>query len=109
LDYYDQEAAKNHLGYRVLPTYAVAEVADLVSAMRRALPEVHAPSLIIHSTHDGGVHPRNARAIFSHLGAQHKQLLWVEHSGHVILLEPERERAAKAILDFVAFSQQERQ
>ena len=107
LDYYDQKAAKNHLGYRVLPTYAIAEVTDLVTAMRNSLSQVHAPALIIHSTHDGGVHPSNARLIYSHLGARQKQLLWVENSGHVILLEPERERAAEAIQDFVTYVHQE--
>ena len=101
LDYRDPEAARNHLGYAWIPTRAALETGVVLAEMRRSLPAVHAPVLMIHSHGDRGVPPSNARWVFERLGSREKSLLWLQNSGHVITLEPERKRAFKAAADFI--------
>ncbi len=44
---------------------------------------------------------RAAKSIIKTLEAAKVESLFIERSGHVILLEPERDRAAEAIVNFI--------
>jgi carboxylesterase len=105
-DYQDQQAGQDHLTYPVLPTHALAEVAELTRETRKVLSQITSPTLLIHSTNDRGVPMDNAEAIYNEVGSADKELVLVEHSGHVITLEPARSKMAKAILSFLARSEQ---
>ncbi len=105
-DYRDREAAQNHLTYPVLPVRAVTETARLLSVMRERLPEIRVPVLLMHSIHDGGVSPDNARSIFQQLGSEQKQLLWLENSGHVLTVEPAHRQVYASAAEFVERSGQ---
>jgi carboxylesterase len=100
-DWQNPEAAKDHICYPYFPTRSIIQLRDLLGEMRSALPNVRAPALIIHSQQDVGVVPRNAEQILTELGSPDKQLFWVEHSGHVIPREPDRELAFKTIHEFI--------
>ena len=69
--------------------------------MRKALPLVKVPVLIIHARQDQGVPAHNAEQILAALGSPDKQLMWLENSGHVIPEEPDRELAFKAAHEFI--------
>lgn len=101
LDYRNPAAARDHLAYRIYPTRSIAEVVDLLAEMRRHLPQLQVPTLLIHARDDMGVTPANAKDIYGELGSADKALLWVEDSGHVITLDPAHERAFSAVVDFV--------
>jgi carboxylesterase len=101
LDYRDPVAARDHLAYPVMPVRAVTETARLLRAMREQLGEVRAPVLLMHSIHDGGVTPENARSIFGRVGSEQKRLLWLAHSGHVLTVEPARQQVYQAAAEFV--------
>jgi carboxylesterase len=100
-DWHNPEAAKDHVDYPYYPTRAIIQLRDLLTGMRSALPEVHAPVLLIHSKQDEGVVPHNAEQILAALGSQDKQILWLENSGHVIPREPERHLAFTAADEFI--------
>ena len=104
LDYHDRRAAQEHLGYRVLPTRGLAQVARLAAEMRSTLQQIEIPVLLIHSRQDRGVHPSNAVRLLEEIGTRKKELFWVKHSGHVIPCEPERERARDAIINFISMT-----
>ena len=101
LDFHDRQAAKDHLTYSVFPTQGVIEVDRLLDQMRRALPQITIPVLVIHSHQDRGVPLDNAESIIKSLESAKVESLFIERSGHVILLEPERDRAAETIVNFI--------
>jgi carboxylesterase len=100
-DWHNPEAAKDHVDYPFYPTRAIAELRDLLTEMRTALPRIQAPVLLIHSHQDGGVGPQNAEQIYAHLTMEDKSLLWVENSGHVITREPDRQQVFEAAESFI--------
>jgi carboxylesterase len=100
-DWRNTEAAQDHVDYPAYPTRSIAELRDLLAAMRDALPEVKVPVLLVHSQDDAGVDPENAQRIYDRLGSQDKQLFFVRDCGHVVTREPERERIFEKTADFI--------
>jgi carboxylesterase len=100
-DWRNPEAARDHVDYPAYPTRAILEVRYLLAEMRRALPQVNVPVLLVHSRQDSGVLPENMQQIYNHLGTSDKQMLWVENSGHVITREPERQLVFEAAHSFI--------
>lgn len=100
-DWHDLHAAVGHLEYPLAPVRGGAELYDLLAELRRSLPSVSCPVLVIHSRGDLTVGSADAEAIFANLGSIHKELLWVEDSGHVVTCDAERERVFAAVADFV--------
>lgn len=101
MDFLDQQAAKDHLTYSVFPTRAVLETDRLLTQMSQALPSLNLPVLVIHSGRDRGVPIDNAKKLIDAIGKHNVETLILEESGHVVLLEPERERAAEKIVNFI--------
>ena len=100
-DWQDPEAAREHVSYADYPTRSIAELRDLLAAMRLALPAVTAPALLMHSRQDGGVDPTDMERIHAALGSQDKRMLWLDNCGHVITREPERQRVFEAAARFI--------
>ena len=69
--------------------------------MRDCLPEVTAPVLLIYSHYDHYIFEGSMDHIYSELGSQDKQKLWVAGGGHVITEEPTRTVVFKAASDFI--------
>ncbi len=90
-DWQNPEAAKDNIEYPHNPTRAVIQLRNLLAEMRLALPAVKAPALIIHSRKDSSVPASDAEKIYSAIGSQDRQLVWVENSGHNIPREPDRQ------------------
>jgi carboxylesterase len=103
-DWRDEAAGSEHVDYPAYPTRAIAELRDLLSEMRRCLPEVKAPVLLVHACTDtgsGGFDAGSMPKLYAALGSQDKEMLWVEDSGHVVTREPERERVFQAAAQFI--------
>jgi carboxylesterase len=100
-DWHNPEAEKDHICYPYFPIRAVLQLRDLLGEMRKGLPKVHVPVLIVHSKQDAGVVPANAEQIYNALGSQDKQILWVENSGHVIPREPDRQLVFSTTAEFI--------
>jgi carboxylesterase len=64
----------------------------VVSQARHAAPRVAAPTLVMHSRLDPRIAVRDAEENYAALGASEKELEWVEHSGHVISVDHDREQ-----------------
>ncbi len=85
-----------------LPVSAIDELVRVTEQGRRCVREIGAPLLIIHSKRDETALPASADEIF-HLatGAQSRSLHWMEQSGHVITIGPEREEVYRLVISFV--------
>lgn len=100
-DFYYPKAASTHLEYPQYPIRAAAELYDLIAAMRQHLPEIRCPVLIVHSRRDRSVPFADAGELMAELGAQDKQSLWLEHSGHVVTRDSEHQTVFNAVAAFV--------
>lgn len=102
------EAARYWVQYEDSPVGTVADLLDLIDAAREVLPRVAAPALVIQSHADETVHPESGDIIYERLGSRVKQLLWLQRSRHVALLDSERDLIHRAILEQVSHSARSR-
>ncbi len=100
-DWQNPDAAKDHVEYPYFPTKGLIQLRDLLAEMRSALPKVLVPALIVHSKQDGSVPIQHAEKIFAELGTSDKELMFVEHCGHVIPREPDRQIVFDKVDQFI--------
>jgi carboxylesterase len=93
--------AVDHLEYPLAPVRGAVELYDILVELRRQLPSVTCPALVVHSHGDLGVRGTSAEAILAHLGSAEKQLVWLENSGHVVTRDAERGRVFDEVSSFV--------
>ena len=99
--WFDKEAFKQHVAYPKNPVRSAGELNKLLAIMRKSLPNVKVPTLLIHSRNDDYVFRESMEKIHAALGSTDKQMIWVEGGGHVITEEPTRAAVFKAAADFV--------
>ncbi len=100
--WFDQEAWRDHISYPQNPVRSIGELKELVAQMRRALPQVRVPVLLIHSKDDSYVSPEDMERIFAGLvNAPDKARLYITGSGHVVTRDAAREEVFKAVCDFI--------
>ena len=68
--------------------------------MRRALPAISAPVLLMHARHDPAVPPAHMPAIYGDLRTSDKRMVWFEESGHVLTKDAQREQVFAEVADF---------
>ena len=100
----NDDVAEFWQGYDDRPVGTVAELFDLVKAVRRNLDRVTAPALIIQSHADETVKAESAQIIYDGISSQDKRLLWLERSRHVSTLDVERHIIGEAIVDHIETS-----
>ena len=98
----DKEAFASHVSYLRNPMSSVAEMKALIHEMRKALPEIRKPVLLIHSKDDTTVLPENMEKIYAGLvNASDKTKLYVTGSGHVVTRDAVRQQVFEAALNFI--------
>ena len=100
-DYKDQQAYRDHVSYSVFPVRSITEVVKLLQLLREQLPLLRVPVLLMHAVEDRGVSPENARSIYSQVGSDEKELIWIENSGHTMTLEPARRQVYELAANFI--------
>ncbi|MFQ5435597.1 MAG: alpha/beta fold hydrolase [Anaerolineae bacterium] len=100
---------KSHLGanpywqgYRVYPLRAVMELVRLGRDVRRRLSEIQQPLLVMQGRHDETIAPDCSEIILENVASDVKEGVWLEESGHVILLEDELDLIESLTMQFVA-------
>ncbi len=87
----DPDAIDRIWCYDDLPLWGAGEVYLLQRQVRRALPKIHQPILIVQGRRDAQLHPEAAQEVFDAVASADKTLLWLERSGHNLLADGERE------------------
>ncbi|HKA90524.1 MAG TPA: alpha/beta fold hydrolase [Haliangiales bacterium] len=82
------------------PARAVASLLDFMREVRRDLPRVRTPALVIHSDHDHTAPPHSAREIVRRIASPDKKLVRLPRSFHIVTLDVERDRVAATVGDF---------
>lgn len=87
----DPEAIERVWSYDGHSLWGAAELYMLQRRVRRNLAAVHQPLLIYQGRLDNWLAPEAAQIIYDGVSSTQKQLVWLEHSGHNLLVDGERE------------------
>lgn len=87
----DPQAAERSWCYDETPLWGAGEVYLLQRRVRRALPQIHQPILIFQGRRDVHLHPEAAGELYGAVASADRRLVWLENSGHNLLIDGERE------------------
>ncbi len=88
-------------GYRVNPLRAVQELIALGHVVRRDLAKITQPVLVVQGRHDETIAPDAGQIILDNAQSDLTEMVWLEESGHIVLLEEERDAIARLTLRFM--------
>jgi carboxylesterase len=88
-------------GYNVYPLKATAEVYRLQHVVRRCLPSIHQPVLIVMGRRDRTIDLSSGDIAIQAISSSSKQLVWFERSSHCVLLDEEYPKILRTTLDFL--------
>ncbi len=100
-DVRDAEMRRRNHGLPAVPVGAVAELAKLSRRVRRLLPAISAPALVIAGGHDGTASLAGVLHVAERLGSGPAPVLTLHESGHLLAIDVERDRCAAEVLRFV--------
>ncbi|HET9849144.1 MAG TPA: alpha/beta fold hydrolase [Candidatus Dormibacteraeota bacterium] len=101
VDLGDPAAIRQLHSYARRPTVCIESFLEFLRVVRRELPQVRMPLLIMHGRHDRTVDVANAPFILNHVGSTDKQLLWWERSGHAITVDLEHDAMFATVLNWL--------
>jgi carboxylesterase len=87
----DSEATSRLWCYDQLPLWGAAETYLLQRKVRQALSHIRQPLLAYQGRHDAQLSPRAAQIVLNSVASIDKTLVWLENSGHNLLVDGERE------------------
>ena len=93
---------EGNFSYTITPVWALASLLQLIRLVKKELPRLKMPALIMQSWMDRTANPKSGQYIFDHLGSTIKKLIWLQKSGHVITRGPEQEQVFQAVEEFAA-------
>jgi esterase/lipase len=76
-----------NINYRHMPIRGLYELTRMVAEVKKTLPTVTCPTLIIQGTEDHVVEAKGAEIVRDKLGSTDKQLRWVDSKRHGIVYE----------------------
>jgi carboxylesterase len=79
---------------------AIHEGELLIKSVKRRLPQITTPALVIHAVEDDVSTPRSADFVTSHIGADHVHKVLLHNSYHMITMDNERELVADETIKF---------
>ncbi len=89
------------VGYNGLFFHSVAEFNRLAHQVRRELPKVTCPLLVVRAGHDETVRPESADWIMQRTSSSQKELLELPESGHVCVLGNENKLLFQKTAEFL--------
>lgn len=86
--------------YRWTSTAALHTLMSALPHLRRQLPDIATPALVIAARHDHVVPLRDGREAYQLLGSERKQLVILHHSYHAVTKDVERRLVAERVIAF---------
>jgi carboxylesterase len=101
VDLWNPDAVEELHSYGIRPTRSIDELRRVCAVVRKELPEVRAPVLVVHGERDRSIDPRCAREIARRLvGSKAVQLEMLPRSGHAISVDVDRDRVSDDIVQW---------
>jgi carboxylesterase len=88
-------------GYSVQPLKGARQLLRLQKTIPPLLPGIHQPVLIVQGRLDPTVHPASPQVIYDQVSSAVKELVWLENSTHCVILDKERDQAARLTINFL--------
>lgn len=95
------EPAKRWQGYTVNPVPALVQLLHLQGEVRRRLPSIHQPLLLIQGRLDTDIELRGVTMLYREIASIYKEWHWMEQSGHAVILDHEFDQVADLTRDFI--------
>ncbi len=73
----------------------------LAKQVKKELPQINCPIIILHAKEDDMVSLKNARYLYDHVGSADKTLIELENSYHMITIDLDKDRVAEEIIAFL--------
>lgn len=100
--YYADPETENRLWYyEAYPSFAVHELLKLIDHLKKRLPEIVTPLLMVYATGDPRAKPDGADYLYRRIGSSHKEKLVLEESGHIVCADAQWEAVAERTLAFI--------
>jgi carboxylesterase len=87
----DPEARQRVWCYDETPMWGAGELYLLQRQVLRTLPAIRQPILIFQGRRDAHLDPQAAQILYDRIGSEDRTLVWLQNSGHNILVDGERE------------------
>jgi esterase/lipase len=84
-EFMKNDADNPHINYLRCPVSAFVQVKKLMKKVRRSLPAIDIPALVIQAKNDPKVAPESGPAIFKLLGTDKKHFSWIDYNIHGIV------------------------
>jgi carboxylesterase len=88
-------------GYKVNSIPAYLQLISLQSQVRRRLWGIRQPLLIIQGRLDTAIDLTGVGILYQQIGSPLKELHWLEHTGHLVLLDHEVDKVTALTLSFI--------
>lgn len=88
-------------GYTVNPVRGFLQMVQLQRAVRGRLPAIRQPLLLIQGRLDTTIDLQGASLVYQEIGSVVKELHWLEHTGHLVILEHELDQVVALTLRFM--------
>jgi len=87
-------------GYSEFPGVTIRETFRLIKVVKRDLPVLTAPLLIVHATEDDMASLENARFLASEVSSSSVETFYVDDTYHVLTLDKRRDDVAARVAEF---------
>lgn len=89
-------------GASELPLNGIYQAQRLIGSIKKELPQVVSPTLVIHSREDDVASLRSPEQVYHRISAERRRKVVLDDSYHIITLDNERRRVSGEALDFLA-------
>jgi carboxylesterase len=100
-DIRDKSLKEEIPNYSKYPVRSVDQLLQLFEQVRKDLPNITIPALLIHSRKDRTIHFSNLKYIYDHIASRMKETMVLEESYHVISIDVEKEQVFNRIDHFI--------
>lgn len=84
-EFMKNDADNPHINYLLCPVSAFVQVKKLMRKVRKSLPDIDIPALVIQAKKDPKVASQSGPAIFKLLGTDKKHFSWIDYNMHGIV------------------------
>jgi carboxylesterase len=84
-EFMKNDADNPHINYLLCPVSAFVQVKKLMKKVRKSLPDIDIPALVIQAKNDPKVAPQSGPVIFNLLGTNRKHFAWIDYNMHGIV------------------------
>jgi len=101
-EFMKNDADNPHINYLRCPVSSFVQVKNLMKKVRKSLPAIDIPALVIQSKNDPKVAPESGTTIFKLLGTDKKHFSWIDYNMHGIVRGEIALKVFKEVESFLA-------